>query len=143
MTFLQGQDMTLEPLLSAATPIQLHVATVVPGFFLGTWQIFFSRKGSPWHRALGWTYLALISLTAVFALFIRAQVGPTFLGFGLIHLFVVLVGFSTYNASQGARHHGIRRHRGAMIGLYVGGLLIAGGRTFLPGRIMHETFFGG
>jgi len=27
-----------------------------------------------------------------------------------------------------------------MIGLYVGGLLIAGGLTFLPGRIMHRLF---
>jgi len=29
-----------------------------------------------------------------------------------------------------------------MIGLYVGALLIAGAFTFLPGRLMHQIFFG-
>jgi uncharacterized membrane protein len=30
-----------------------------------------------------------------------------------------------------------------MYGLYIGGILIAGGLTLLPGRRMHEVFFGG
>jgi uncharacterized membrane protein len=29
-----------------------------------------------------------------------------------------------------------------MIGLYLGGILLAGGLTFLPGRVMHQVFFG-
>jgi uncharacterized membrane protein len=29
-----------------------------------------------------------------------------------------------------------------MIGLYIGGILIAGGLAFMPGRIMHEMVFG-
>ena len=29
-----------------------------------------------------------------------------------------------------------------MIGLYFGGILIAGGLTFLPGRLMYRLFFG-
>ena len=45
--------MTLEPLPHAPLAIQIHVATVVPAFFLGTWQIFFSHNGAPFHRALG------------------------------------------------------------------------------------------
>jgi hypothetical protein len=30
-----------------------------------------------------------------------------------------------------------------MISLYVGALVIAGGFTFVPGRIMHDVAFGG
>ena len=133
--------MTLQPILGAPLAIQLHVATVVPAFFIGTWLIFFSTKGAPWHRALGKLYLALMVLTAIAAIFIHAVVGPTFYGFGLIHLFIPLVAFGTYNALQGVRTGNIARHRRAMIGMYVGALLIAGGLTFLPGRIMHAVFF--
>ena len=31
----------------------------------------------------------------------------------------------------------------AMVGLFAGGLLIAGALTFLPGRVMNEVVFGG
>lgn len=133
--------MTLEPLLHAGSAIQLHVLTVVPAFVLGTWQILVSRKGAPAHRTVGWIYLALMSLTALFTLFIHAEIGPTWHGFGLIHLFVPLTIWSVYNAIMGARQHNVRRHASAMIGLYVGGLLIAGGLTFLPGRIMYRMIF--
>jgi len=37
--------------------VRIHVVTVVPAFFIGSWLIFLSRKGSPWHRALGYVYL--------------------------------------------------------------------------------------
>ena len=133
--------MTLEPIFNAPLAIQLHVATVVPAFFIGTWLIFFSSKGAPWHRALGKLYLALMVLTAIAAFFVHAVVGPTFHGFGLIHLFIPLVASGTYNALQGVRTHNIPRHRRAMIAMYIGALLIAGGLTFLPGRIMHAVFF--
>jgi uncharacterized membrane protein len=35
--------MNFNPLLHASLAIQIHVATVVPAFFLGAWQIFLSR----------------------------------------------------------------------------------------------------
>jgi uncharacterized membrane protein len=57
-------------------------------------------------------------------------------------LFVVLTYWSVFSAIWNLRRKNIRGHQMAMIGLYVGGLLIAGGLTFLPGRIMHRLFFG-
>jgi uncharacterized membrane protein len=36
----------------------------------------------------------------------------------------------------------VGRHRKTMIGIFTGGLLIAGLFTFLPGRIMHVVVFG-
>ncbi len=33
-------------------------------------------------------------------------------------------------------------HRRAILGVYIGGIFIAGGLTFIPGRIMHAVVFG-
>jgi len=134
--------MNLEPVLDASLPIKIHLATVLPAFAIGTWQLFVSTKGAPVHRALGYVYLTLMSVTAVSTLFIH-EVMPNsvFFGFSPIHLFVPLTLFSVIGALRGAWTHNIRMHQRAMIGLYVGGLLIAGGLTFLPGRVMYRLFF--
>ena len=133
--------MNLAPLLNASLAIQLHVATVLPAFLLGTYLIFASRKGSPTHRKLGWLYLGLMVFTSITALFIH-EINPNgWAGFSLIHLFVPLTLFGIYNAVMGVRTSNLKRHRGAMLGVYVGGILIAGAFTFLPGRIMHAVVF--
>jgi uncharacterized membrane protein len=136
--------MTLEPLLHAPPAVQIHVATVVPAFFIGTWQIFFSRKGAPFHRAMGYLYLTLMTITSIAALFVH-QLMPKSFFFGMspVHLLVPLTLFGVVGALHGARTHNIREHRYSMIGVYVGGILIAGSLTLLPGRIMHAVVFGG
>jgi uncharacterized membrane protein len=135
--------MTLEPLFHAPLAVQIHVATVVPAFVLGTYQIFLSRKGAPLHRALGYIYLVLMTITAIAALFIHALMpnGP-FAGFSPIHLFAALTLFGVVGALRGAWTHNIGLHKRAMLGVYIGGILIAGSLAFLPGRIMHATIFG-
>jgi uncharacterized membrane protein len=135
--------MTLEPLLHAPLPIKIHVATVLPAFLIGTWQIFASHKGAPAHRALGYLYLTLMTITAIDTLFIHSLMpnGP-FGGFSPIHLLVFLTLFGVVGALRGAWTHNIAMHRGAMIGVYVGGILIAGTLAFLPGRVMHAVVFG-
>jgi len=134
--------MNLEPLLHAPLPVQIHVATVIPAFILGTYQIFFSTKGSPYHRATGYVYLTLMTITAIAALFIH-QINPSgVLGLSWIHLFVALTLFGVYGALVTARRHDIKGHRRAMLGVYIGGILIAGSLAFAPGRIMHSVVFG-
>ncbi len=135
--------MSLAPLLAAPLAVKLHVATVVPAFFLGTWLIFFSRKGKRLHRAAGYLYLTLMTITSIAALFIHAIMpnGP-FYGFSPIHLFVPLTLAGVVGALYYARHHNIRAHRRSMLGVYIGGLLIAGSLTLLPGRIMHMVLLG-
>jgi uncharacterized membrane protein len=54
-----------------------------------------------------------------------------------VHLATVFFG-ALWNVRRG----NIRGHRNAMLGLYWGGLLIAGGLTLLPGRLLHRLFFG-
>lgn len=134
--------MTLEPLLNAPAAVQIHAATVVPAFFLGTWQIVLSRKGRPPHRAVGYVYLALMAATSIAALFIH-QINPDgFLGLSPIHLFVPLTLLGIFGALYSARNGKIVQHKRAMIATYVGALLIAGTFALLPGRIMHAVIFG-
>jgi uncharacterized membrane protein len=40
------------------------------------------------------------------------------------------------------RNRKVDAHRRAMTGMFVGGLLVAGALTFLPGRFMFEFFLG-
>jgi uncharacterized membrane protein len=135
--------MTLAPLLAAPLAVKIHVATVLPAFLLGTWQIFFSTKGSPLHRATGYLYLSLMTVTAVTTLFIHLVMpGGPFWGFSPIHLFVPLTLWGVVGALYFARRGDIVRHKRAMIGTYVGALLIAGAFTLAPGRIMHAVIFG-
>jgi uncharacterized membrane protein len=135
--------MSLAPLLTATPAIQIHVATIVPAFIIGTWLIFFSRKGAPNHRFWGMIYLGLMTITSVAALFVHS-INPNgrFFGFSPIHLFVPLTLFGVVGALYYARRHNIRKHRQSMLGVYIGGILIAGGFTLVPGRIMHAVVFG-
>ena len=135
--------MTLEPLLRAPLAVQFHVATVLPAFVLGTWQIFLSRKGAPLHRAVGYVYLTLMTVTAISTLFVH-QLMPTspFFGLSPLHLLIPLTLFGVFGALHGAWTHNIPAHRRSMLGVYIGGLLIAGSLAFMPGRIMHAVVFG-
>ncbi len=45
-------------------------------------------------------------------------------------------------AARTLAHVGSRGHRRAMLGVYIGGILIAGSLAFAPGRIMHSVVFG-
>ena len=42
-----------------------------------------------------------------------------------------------------ARAHNIRAHKASVIGIYFGGIVIAGLLTLIPGRIMNAVVFTG
>ena len=72
-----------------------------------------------------------------------ARVGPTlFNHFGFIHLFAVLILYSVPSAYFAIKKGNVKKHSGNMIGLYVGGLLIAGSFTLMPGRLLNSWIFG-
>ena len=118
-----------------------HLATVLPAFGLGT-LLLAGGKGTRRHRGLGRLYMLLMLATGVITLFMPARVGPQVLGhFGFIHLFSLLILYSVPAGWLAIRRGDVRAHRGNMIGLYVGGLLIAGAFAFAPGRLLHEWLF--
>jgi uncharacterized membrane protein len=118
-----------------------HLATIVPAFLIGTVLLFMS-KGTPVHKLLGRIYMPLMLVTAIITLFMPAVVGPRFGGhFGFIHGFSALVLYSVPTAYINARRGNVAKHRSAMIGLYVGGILIAGTFAFMPGRMLNQMLF--
>ena len=134
--------MTLQPTLQM-TLIYGHLATVLPAAVLGAWLLL-RPKGSPMHRLLGKAYMSLMLVTALITLFIEAQVGPQFLShFGAINLLSVLVIYSVPRAYFAAKAGDHRTHRSNMLGVYLGGILIAGAFTLVPGRYLNGLLFGG
>lgn len=120
----------------------LHLATVVPAFAIGAFQLF-RRKGTPSHKLLGKIYMVLMLATGLITLAMPAQVGPQLLNhFGFIHIFSLLALINVPAAYFAARRGDINLHRANMISLYVGGILIAGAFAFSPGRMLHEWLFG-
>ena len=126
----------LTPMMSA------HLFTVLPAALLGTYLIL-RPKGTPSHRLLGKVYMILMLTTAALSLLIPAAVGPQLVGhLGLIHILSFVVLFSVPRAYFAARNHNLVQHKIAMIGVYVGGILVAGGFTLAPGRYLNQLLLG-
>ena len=118
-----------------------HLGTVIPAFLIGTYLLI-NRKGTSWHKLLGKIYMCLMLVTAVITLFMSAEIGPTLLGhFGFIHIFSISVFYTVPAAVIAVRNGNIKAHQGNMLGLYIGGLLIAGSFAFMPGRLLHGWLF--
>jgi uncharacterized membrane protein len=130
----------LEPILAAPPLVQLHVACAIAAILLGAAQ-FLLPKGDARHRALGWAWVMLMAVAAAAALGITGRAGEGH--WSWIHGMVALVAVMLPLAVLAARRGAIRAHRGTMLGLYLGALLITGAFTLMPGRIMHRVVFGG
>lgn len=132
-------SMSLQPLLDAPLAVQFHVATVIPAAVLGAF-IFLRPKGTAIHRLLGKIWVALMIGTSVSTFFIHEL--RVFYGFSPIHLLSLLTIYGCLQSVYFARRGDIKRHMRIMQSVYLGGIVIAGGFTFVPGRIMHEIAFG-
>lgn len=124
------------PLFNASFPVLFHVATVVPAALIGAWLLV-RPKGTRLHRALGRVWIALMAATSLSTFFIHEirLIGD----FSPIHLISVYVLCGCVLAVRAARQGNIPAHRGHVAGMYLGGIVIAGAFTFLPGRIMHGS----
>lgn len=133
--------MTLEPLFSAPLAVQIHVAAVLPAAVLGAFLLLWRGKGSSAHRLLGKIWMVLMVTTAFSSFFIHEL--DVWHGFSPIHILSVMTISSCFYAYRMARRGNIRAHRIAVIQIYVGGILIAGGFTLMPYRIMNQVVFSG
>lgn len=133
--------MTLEPLWHASLAIQLHVATVVPAAIAGAFLLASRNKGTPTHRLLGRIWLVLMVMTSASTFFIHEL--NVWAGLSPIHLLSVLTIAGCFQAYRMARNGRIKSHQRVVQQVYFGGIIIAGGFTLLPGRIMHRVVFDG
>ncbi len=140
--------MSLEPLLTAPWVIQVHAFGAMAGFFLAVIQLL-GPKGTLPHKTLGALWVVLMSAVAVSSIFIRPAIWPglpIWKWFSPIHLFTVLTIIGVIQGSVFLIRGGpvTKRHAAPFMGIFVGGLVIAGALAFiLPGRIMNQVVFGG
>lgn len=133
--------MTLAPMAAAPAIIAIHALAAVAALLLGIVQLTL-RKGGRRHRTLGWIWAALLATVAVTSFGIsgeRFRFGPFSWIHGLSVFTLVMLPIGLWAAHRG----NISRHRGTMVGLFVGALLIAGLFTLSPGRIIGRMIFGG
>lgn len=130
--------MTLEPLAASSPAIQFHVAVAVGALALGLAQ-FALPKGVLLHRVMGWTWVVLMAVAAASSFWVQTIPGSgSFHPFHLVALTALLVlPLGVFYARTGR----VQAHRRTMIALFVGGVIVVGLFTLLPGRIMNAVIF--
>lgn len=132
--------MSISPLLAAPVAIQIHAGCAIGALLLGLAQ-FAAPKGTLPHRTVGWVWVALMATVAVSAFFIHEI--QLWGRWSPIHLVAAVTLISLPLAVWHAHRHDVRRHRLHMTALFLGALVITGGFTLLPGRILGAVLFGG
>jgi uncharacterized membrane protein len=116
-------------------PVLVHLAAAVSALVLGI--VMLARpKGTASHKALGRTWVALMLTVAVSSLWI-----PRFLHFTWIHSFTLLTLVSIPLAIYRIRTGDVKGHARTMKGLFIGGLVIAGIFTLIPGRMLGNLLW--
>jgi uncharacterized membrane protein len=128
--------------LSSLSPaIQLHLACASAALVLGPLALT-ARKGSPRHRALGYAWVLAMLAAATSSLFIRDFHLPNIGGYTPIHLLTLatFAGVSTGLYLVIVKRN-ISAHRRAMWKTYLGGCVVAGLFTLLPGRYLGDLLW--
>jgi uncharacterized membrane protein len=131
--------MSLAPLLSAPLAVQLHVGAALTALMLGTWQVL-APKGSQRHRLVGWIWVGLMAAVALTSFGVTGRRGAGSLSW--LHILSGFVLLMLPLAVLHARQARIAAHKRLMLALFSGALVVTGGVTLLPGRIMGSVVFG-
>jgi uncharacterized membrane protein len=115
------------------TPVIVaHTAAAVAALLLGAFSLL-SRKGSPAHRRAGWLWVALMATVAGTSFAIFRERYSWIHALSVFSLVMLVLGVAH------ARAHRVRHHRGTMIGLYFGALVVTGLFTLLPHRLLGHA----
>lgn len=128
----------LSRIAAAPAVIQLHLASALTALAIGV-VLMMRVKGTALHKLLGWTWVLAMGSTAVSSLFIR-EINHG--AFSFIHLLSGWTIVGLPGAVYAIKRGKVSAHRRAMTGMFVGGLLVAGLFTFLPGRLLWTVFLG-
>src|SRR4030081_983751 len=111
------------PPTGAPLPIQLHAYAALGAFVLGAMQLA-GVKGTTRHRALGYTWAALMLVVAITSFWVHEirLWGP----WSPIHLLSIFTLVVLPLAVWAAHRHAVDYHRRAMTGIFLGALVIAG-----------------
>ncbi|MDB5743836.1 MAG: hypothetical protein JWR68_2151 [Polaromonas sp.] len=124
--------------------IAIHLAAAASATVIGPvalWARLAGLQRPRLHRAFGYAWVTLMLFTAVSALFIRDFRLPNLGGYTPIHLLVPITFAGLFGAFWALREGNIRLHRRSMLGTYIGGNLIAGAFTLVPGRYLGNLLW--
>ncbi len=130
--------MSLRSLLDARPLFQVHAFLALAALALGIVQLL-APKGTLPHSTIGYAWVAIMATIALSSFGVRVLRQG---GFSFVHVISVVTLAVLPLAVLHARRHRVRRHAIAMVSLFAGTLIIAGGFTLVPGRIMHNVVFG-
>jgi len=128
-------------LLAQHPLIFVHMVCAIAALVLGA-VLLLRRKGTPSHRALGWAWVLLMAGATISSAFIRDTGMINLAGFTPIHLLTLLVAVQLPRAVLAIRRGRVEAHRQAMRGMYIGGCVVAGLFTLLPGRFLGRQLWG-
>ena len=114
-----------------------HLATIATALLL-TPVMLLRKRGDRWHRQLGWAWAGAMVLTVAISLMIRLSNNG---GISIIHILSVWTLIQVPLLVYAARTHNIGLHRGAVRGMVLGALLIAGFFTFPFDRLLGHWLF--
>jgi uncharacterized membrane protein len=130
--------MNLAPLLAAGPAVHIHLGATLAALVLGM-AMLIRRKGTDWHKRLGWLWVLLMLTAAVSSFWIT---GLNAGKFSPIHALSLLVLVAVPAAVYAIRHGRVQTHRRAMMMLYFTGLVLPGLFTLLPARLLGGLVFG-
>lgn len=97
--------------------VAIHAFAATVALLLGAWQIFVSRKGSPAHRLVGRTWVALALFVAISSFWLQ-ELRPG--QFSFFHVLSVVTLVTTTLGVVAAVRGNIASHRGNMTGTWLG-----------------------
>ncbi len=115
--------------------IVAHLSAALAALLVGAVQLA-RVKGTAGHRVLGWTWAALMLTVALTSLWI-----PAFLHFTWIHVFTLITLVTLPLGLWRAHRHQVVDHAKTMRGLYLGGMVVAGIFTLVPGRLLGNLLW--
>jgi len=117
----------------------IHLLFALAAFVLGGIQLA-TKKGTRAHKTLGYIWVAAMVVICLTSFGIK-EVMPNsiFGGYSPIHLLSLFVLVQLARGIYFAKNKNIKKHRRCMLFTYIGGLLIAGVFTFMPGRLLFKV----
>jgi uncharacterized membrane protein len=118
-----------------------HLVSAVSALIVGAYLLARKPRGDTSHRRVGWLWVGLMASATVSSGLIRDFGMLNVLGYTPIHLLTVFVAIMLPYGVLQARQHNIAGHRKAMRGMYIGGCIVAGLFTLMPGRFLGNLLW--
>ncbi len=131
--------MNFAPLLQAPLAVQIHVLAAVLALGLGLVQ-FLAPKGTLPHRAIGWFWIALLTVICLSAFGIPGSVhiGPV----SVFHVVALYTLWSLWQGARAAMRGDVADHKSYMAWIFGLSLIVSAVLAFAPGALLFDVIAG-